>query len=167
MSELTFFHIKALCLELRRFFFKFFSVFFVLLFEVFDLSLGHSNKLQVFRPFRPLHSSKKKFIKILIWAFEAFWRNPRFWGRKIWITLRPLWSSLIKKKNPKNVDFCQIIVRSIQLLRLRVNRQRRQYSCWDVLNFRSAQSPLRITYIYLYTVYTLYVPIINPNGKKF
>ena len=88
--------------------------------------------------FSPLQtsSSKKKFIEILIWAFEAFWRNPRFFGKKIRITLRPpLELSFKEKKIRKSVDFCQIIVRSIQLLRLRVN-------CWYVLNLGLAQSPL-------------------------
>ena len=38
--------------------------------------------------------------------------------------------------------FYQIIVRSVHLLRLRISRQRRQDSCWYVLDLRVAQSGL-------------------------
>ena len=43
---------------------------------------------------------------------------------------------------PSKINFTQIIMRSIHRLRLRVSRQRRQYSCWYVPDLRLAQSAL-------------------------
>ena len=108
--------------------------------------LRHSDEIHVFckKKFLEL-SSLNQIKKTLIWAFEAFGRNPRFLKKNFWSTCslyRPFGAVIQRKKFRKKVDFCQIIVRSIQLLRLRVNRQRRQNSCWYVLNLRSSPSPL-------------------------